>query len=129
MRHSRQSKLNHSRQSCSEYIKSFDFQNNFFFAITMDSILVATATATYDEVRDSHNVGFLVGREFSGQGFGTQIWKQYVNDFLPSIGITRLSGGTQMENIAMQRLFKTTHFRQVDSHLETHGQSVCYERF
>ena len=128
MRFSRQAKFEHSKISCIRYLESFDFKANFFFSIYINNILVATATAFFESLSNTHDLGFLVGKEFAGKGFGKGIWNHYVDVYLPSIQIVRLTGGTNRLNVPMIKLFTGSGFKEVPSDTQTSPGNIFYER-
>lgn len=113
LKYSEQRLTHHTRESSIKFLDSFDFQNDFFFAIRYSNNLIGTATVRKDESTDSHWLGILVERNYSGKGHGKEAWIELVNSVLPRMGIEKLSGGTHKLNRSMQRLFLASGFNEI----------------
>ena len=106
MRFSQHKNVQATVESQHEYLKSFDFTNNFLLAITdrVQGSLVATATLRVQPENQVINIGFLVLRSFSGKGLGKDILielSEWVFELFP---LASQQIGTRRENIAMQKI-------------------------
>ncbi len=89
-----------------EYLRSFDFAENFLLAVmnSRGGELVATATLRVHPENRLINLGFLVLKKFSGRGVGKevlQVLSAWVFELFP---LATQQIGTRSENIAMQRI-------------------------
>jgi RimJ/RimL family protein N-acetyltransferase len=99
-------------ESQQKYLSGFDFMSNFLLAITdqQSGQLVATATLRVLPGNEIVNIGFLVIKKFSSQGYGKQILQKlslWVFDLFPTM---TQQIGTRRENIAMQKIALSSEF-------------------
>ena len=87
-----------------EYLRSFDFKQNFLLAITDCQLnqLVATATLRVNPENQLINIGFLVFKNFGGQGMGKEILRSLSSWVFQLFPTHSQIIGTRLENFGMQ---------------------------
>jgi RimJ/RimL family protein N-acetyltransferase len=78
--------------------------NNHFLSIKSKQELIGTSSIYFEG--DEANIGILIGKEYSGKGFGRKVWSLLVEEIAPSFGAKKVTGGTLEPNIAMVNLFE-----------------------
>ena len=118
MRYSRQSLVEHTRESALAYLASFLDTAHHFWGLWVEDRMVGTATGYYDARTDVLDVGFLVGEP--GRGYGTRACQLV----LEATSARRITGGTVAANAAMVRIFERCGFDyegRLRQHERLHG--------
>ena len=105
MRYSNQRFMNHTLATSRSYLATFTKTDNLFLAICdREDQLVGTMTAYRNMNHQTVDLGILIGKEFTGKGFGKAAWKIMISYFT-SDGLTRkITAGCASPNLAMIRL-------------------------
>ncbi len=105
-----------SIQTQCEYLKGFDFNSNFLLAITdqRTSKLVATATLRLLPGTQLVNIGFLVLKNFAGQGLGKKILRELSAWTFGLFPMKNQQIGTRRENLGMQMVALSAGFCEVE---------------
>jgi ribosomal-protein-alanine N-acetyltransferase len=105
MRYSNQRFVNHTLATSRSYLATFTKTDNLFLAICdAGDQLVGTMTAYRNMNHRTVDLGILIGREFTGKGFGKAAWETMVSHFTGD-GVTRkITAGCASSNLAMIRL-------------------------
>jgi RimJ/RimL family protein N-acetyltransferase len=109
MRFSRQRLRPHTRESCLEYLASFEGTPNLFWAIEErdPARMIGTATAYLDVAKKSADVGILVGHPAArGRGLATEAWGLVLRYLFEVRGLAVVTGGTDVRHAAMLRVFR-----------------------
>ena len=98
-----------------EYLRSFDFKQNFLLAITDCQLnkLVATATLRVNPENQLINIGFLVFKNFGGQGLGKEILRSLSSWVFQLFPTHSQVIGTRVENFGMQKIAIGADFKSV----------------
>ena len=99
-----------------EYLRSFDFNQNFLLAITDCQLnqLVATATLRVNPENQLINIGFLVIKNFGGQGLGKEILRTLSSWVFQLFPTQSQLIGTRLENFGMQKIAISADFKLVE---------------
>ncbi|MCF7970996.1 MAG: GNAT family N-acetyltransferase [Methylococcaceae bacterium] len=100
MRYSNQRFYEHTLESSRRYLASFEAADNLFLAIVFEGVLVGTMTAYISKSHQVADLGILLSPQVWGQGFGLDAWQTLMN-YLLSLGIRKITGGTLRCNTAM----------------------------
>jgi RimJ/RimL family protein N-acetyltransferase len=106
MKYSRQSFFDHDFNSAEMYLKTFNNSLNLFLALKINQTLIGTATVYIDDVYKTCSYGILIGREFSGNGFGQIIWDFLIKDMSVQLGVRKVSAGTLSGNAKMIKIIE-----------------------
>ncbi len=100
-----------------EYLRSFDFNQNFLLAITDCQLnqLVATATLRVHPENRLINIGFLVFKNFGGQGLGKEILRSLSSWIFQLFPTHSQVIGTRLENYGMQKIAISADFKLVEA--------------
>ena len=100
-----------------EYLRSFDFSQNFLLAITDCRLnkMVATATLRVNPENQLINIGFLIFRNFGGQGMGKEILRSLSSWVFQLFPTQSQVIGTRVENIGMQKIATSADFKLVEA--------------
>jgi hypothetical protein len=103
MKYSEQRLIHHAKDSAQIYLDSFDFESSFFFSIKSEMNLIGTATI-YLEIHENitfGNIGILIGKRYSQNGFGLEAWQGIKSAFGDLKKPIILLAGTRKDNLAM----------------------------
>ena len=107
MKYSEQRHYIHSRESCMEYLRSFEGTSNLLYAV-LDSKThqhVGNINAYIDSFNSTADIGVLVG--VTGKGYGFSAWTQMINKlFTSKHKVRKITAGTMSINTPMLRIFK-----------------------
>ena len=102
----------HTVENQLRYLEGFDFKSSFILAIYDDTkeCLVGTSSFYVDETSRVINIGLLIFEKYSGQGIGTEAFKEltkYIESIFP---YHTLEIGTDLNHIAMTRIATSNGF-------------------
>ena len=99
-----------------EYLRSFDFKQNFLLAITDCQLnkLVATATLRVNPKNQFIDIGFLVFKNFGGQGMGREILRSLSSWVFQLFPTHSQVIGTRLENFGMQKIAISADFKSME---------------
>ena len=105
MRYSNQRFLDHTLATSRSYLATFAETDNLFLAIcdTGDQ-LVGTMTAYRNMNHQTVDLGILIGKEFTGKGFGKSAWETVVSYFMSDRLTRKITAGCASPNLPMIRL-------------------------
>jgi ribosomal-protein-alanine N-acetyltransferase len=105
MRYSNQRFINHTLATSLSYLATFTKTDNLFLAICdAGDQMVGTMTAYRNMNHRTVDLGILIGREFTGKGFGKVAWEIMISYFTND-GVTRkITAGCVSPNQAMIKL-------------------------
>jgi RimJ/RimL family protein N-acetyltransferase len=120
MKYSRNRFFDHTKQTQEDYLRQFDQVNKLIFSLKDQELGIFVGVINCDVNYDSLtiNLGFLIFKEYSNQGYGlkaVKLIKEYLSSQFP--GMTLLIG-TEKANLAMQRVAIAAKFVPVSQHLE-----------
>jgi RimJ/RimL family protein N-acetyltransferase len=129
MKYSRNRNFDHTKQTQEEYLSGFNQIDNLIFSLkdrNLD-IFIGTVSCHIDYDALTINLGFLVFREYSNQGYGLKavgVIKEYLSHQFP--GMTLLIG-TELANVAMQKIVISTGFLPVHRPPSVNDQVVHFK--
>ena len=105
MQYSNQRFIHHTLATSRAYLSTFTKTDNLFLAICdTENQLVGTMTAYRNMNHQTVDLGILIGKEFTGKGFGKASWETMVSHFTND-GLTRkITAGCASPNLAMIKL-------------------------
>ncbi len=109
MKYSRNFAREHSRETCLEYLASFNDTRNSFFGIfeTSTSRLVGTLTVRVEPETKSGEIGILVGRpDARSRGLGCRAWALAIDYLFETSGVEEVTAGTDYRNLPMVRVIE-----------------------
>ena len=109
MQYSNQRFLNHNLKTSLNYLNGFKNTNNNFFAIINrdNKKLIGTMTSYFFKEHKTVDVGILIGdKSISGQGYGKESWKLYLDYLSVQKNIRKITAGTVACNISMLKLIE-----------------------
>jgi RimJ/RimL family protein N-acetyltransferase len=118
MKYSRNSAKKHSRETCLEYLVSFEDTRNLFFGIfeTSTDSLVGTLTVHVDAENKSGDIGILVGRPSAqSRGFGSKAWGLAIAYLFEIAGVEEVTAGTDYRNFAMVRVIECNDMKFLET--------------
>jgi RimJ/RimL family protein N-acetyltransferase len=104
MKYSRQVQVDHSLQTCADYIAKIQQSGGAYFQIyTEDKVI---GTFTFIPKRDNAvEAGILIFSKFANKGFGRDVWS-YAIDYARSLGFKSFHAGTNIGNFPMRKLME-----------------------
>lgn len=114
VRFSRQRFVNHSYETCLDFLNSFENSNSLFLAIIMDETRehIGNITTQTDMLNKVSDLQILIGpKENWGAGFATEAWQGLMDYLLKYTDIEIITGGCMEENIAMIKIMEKTGMR------------------
>lgn len=104
LKYSRQQRLDHSKSSCEDYLKSFEKSSNRFWSVQdSEGEQVGTVTAFVDPLSLVADIGIMIGR--CGKGFGTAAWGEAIHYLFEELGMRKITAGTLAEHHGMISIF------------------------
>ncbi|HZP98272.1 MAG TPA: GNAT family N-acetyltransferase [Reyranella sp.] len=103
MRFSENRHRSHTRESCLNYLRSFEGSPNRFWAIFAGAEHVGNITAHIDTRNGVADVGILIGE--GGKGYGLEAWTAVCWHLLAN-GVRKITAGTMAINKAMIRIME-----------------------
>jgi RimJ/RimL family protein N-acetyltransferase len=107
MKYSNQRFLMHTRESCETYLASFIGTDNLFMAIFYEYQFIGTMTAYVSKNHQTVDMGLLIGAQGQTKGLGKDAWATLMQ-YLFSIGMRKVTGGTLRCNRAMVRIMESS---------------------
>lgn len=128
MKYSRNRFTKHTNQTQEEYLLGFNQVSDLLFALRDREIdaFIGTITCHIDFVAQTINLGFLVFREYSNQGYGVKavgVIKEYLSHQFP--GMTLLIG-TALTNLPMQKVAAGAGFLPVKVGLNDNDEVALF---
>ena len=108
-RFSRHRFINHTDQTCLDYLNSFKGTDNLFLTIKSQesSRFIGTMTAYISKYNGTADIGLMIGdRTVWGIGFGLDAWQTLMNYLFIDIGIRKITAGTLNCNIGMIKIME-----------------------
>jgi len=108
-RFSNQRFIEHTADSCADYLSHFERGDNDFLLIekSQDQIPIGTATVYRKGRHGTAEIGLLLGeRRCWGQGYGCEAWQVVLETLLSEEGTRKVTGGTARPNRAMVRIME-----------------------
>lgn len=131
MKYSRNRFTDHTKQTQEDYLLGFNQVDDLLFALRDQELdtFVGTISCHIDYVAQTINLGFLVFREYSNQGYGVnavRVIKEYLSHQFP--GMTLLIG-TEFTNVPMQKVATSAGFLPVNCGIKDNDQVAlfCFE--
>jgi len=109
VKYSNQRFLNHTIESCYDYLKSFVGTNNIYMAIEDKATkeLYGSITAYIQINHGTADIGLMIGnQETWGKGFGLEAWTLMMDFLLTQRNIRKVTGGTLKVNTGMIRIMQ-----------------------
>lgn len=111
LKYSRQVRLTHSKQSCLDYLKSFENSHNIFWSVrNSENEQIGTMTAFVDKASLVADIGIMIGR--SGKGFGTKAWKEAIRVLFEEKGMRKVTAGTLSVHKNMIAIFENAGMKR-----------------
>lgn len=112
VRLSNQRFLTHDRESCLQYLSSFENTKNLFMSVRRlsDDRPVGTLSAYVLSHHGTVDVGIMIGdKSVWGSGYGQDAWDTMTNWFMRQEYIRKLTAGTLACNYGMIKLMERSH--------------------
>ena len=109
VKYSNQRFLNHTRELCLDYLKSFSNTQNIYWVIEDKKTkeLYGSITAYIQDNHGTADIGLMIGNKNSwGKGIGFEAWKLTMDFLLTQYGIRKVTGGTLKTNTGMIRIME-----------------------
>jgi RimJ/RimL family protein N-acetyltransferase len=109
VRYSNQRFINHSRQSCLNYLESFTGSANLFLAIVSNDTerKLGTMTMYQSLPHKTVDIGIMIGdKSVWGKGLGLEAWNLAMSYAFNSLGVRKVTAGTSSENKGMIRIME-----------------------
>ena len=102
---------------------------HIFFAVCLDKTVIGFFSFNIRE--GSHELGYCFHSKYKGNGYAKESLSALI-DYLPSIGIKKLTAGTAINNIPSVSLLKSVGFRligteKVSFYKDEHGNDITFE--
>ena len=113
VRYSNQRFRQHNRESCHQYLATFEKSGNHFFAICdrANGLIVGTLTVYRNLHHGTADIGIMLGDVASwGRGVGLDAFRTVVHALEGSGQVRKLTAGALAENKAMVRIMVRTGF-------------------
>lgn len=105
VRYSEQRHRRHTRESCGEFLRSFDAGPHLFWAVEAHAEglgHIGNLTAYLDAPNGTADVGILIGaKEAWGRGYGSEAWIAACGHLLGTRGLRKVTAGTLSLNAGM----------------------------
>jgi ribosomal-protein-alanine N-acetyltransferase len=109
LRYSNQRFINHTKDSCLEYLSKFLNSPNLFLLISdcKNGRSIGTMTCYTLLNHETADVGIMIGAtDVYGQGYGGEAFKLFVDWLIHDVRIRKVSAGCLAVNVAMIRLME-----------------------
>lgn len=107
LRFSRQSRMEHSRDTTRGYVRDLLIREGKYFQIWDLQMNVCVGTFTLTRVSDVEcEAGILIFPAYSGKGVGSYIWKN-IPQIAADSGYRKMFAGCHKDNLAMIKLMKS----------------------
>lgn len=109
VKYSNQRFLNHTIESCHNYLESFVDTKNIYIAIEdkVNKELYGSITAYIQTNHGSADIGIMIGSKKSwGRGIGFEAWTLMMNFLFKQIGMRKVTGGALKVNTGMIRIME-----------------------
>jgi RimJ/RimL family protein N-acetyltransferase len=108
MKYSRQSLISHNIDSVKLYINEYTFteKKRFFAFINEEDIFVGTCTLNFEQNHEIANLGFLVFKKYSGNGYGSNMLKLLISEAFKIPTLKFIEIGTHIRNLGMISIAK-----------------------
>lgn len=105
----------HTRETCSEYLKSFASTSDLYLAIidANESVHIGSMTVHYNADKSEADIGILIGdSNYWGRGFARDAILTII-DYLAKVnGVRHVTCGTRFDNVRMIKLAKACGMSQ-----------------
>ncbi|HEY9759835.1 MAG TPA: GNAT family protein [Oculatellaceae cyanobacterium] len=108
MQYSELSRRTHTRQSCVDYLRSFDGSSSYFWAILRADTNkhIGTLSSYVLDGPKAADMSLLIGDDGArGCGFGREAWGMAMDLLFMTKGMYRITAGTVSGNQPMERIF------------------------
>jgi [ribosomal protein S5]-alanine N-acetyltransferase len=134
VKYSSQRFLNHTCESCFDYLKSFSNTQNMYLAIEdkVTKELYGSITAYIHDKHGTADIGLMVGnKNIWGKGVGFEAWMLVMDFLFKQYNIRKVTGGTLRSNYGMIRIMEKaamTHEATKEKHelLNGHPEDILY---
>lgn len=109
VRYSNQRFTRHTRETCTQYLKSFEKSPNLFLSVRAKegATAIGTMTAYVSPHHGTVDMGIMIGKGAArGQGLGQDAWNTLLAWFIGRDEIRKVTAGTMRANGAMLRLME-----------------------
>ena len=109
VKYSNQRFINHTTESCFNYLESFTDSSNLFLSIydIENGIMIGTMTAYFCEHHFNVDLGIMVGDKKSwGKGYGQDAWDYALKSIICNSKVRKVTGGAMRANKAMIKIMK-----------------------
>ena len=102
---------------------------HIFFAVCFNDVVIGFFSLNIRE--NSHELGYCFHSEYQGKGYAKESLKALI-EYLPEIGITKLTAGTAINNLPSVSLLKSLGFimketENVSFYKDKRGNDVVFE--
>ena len=104
MRYSRQSLLQHTERTCSDYFREIQRMEGKYLQIHSFDVIIGTLTLL-PKTNLGVEAGILIFFEFTNMGYGRAVWSHAI-EFARSLGFRSFHAGTRIENFRMRKLME-----------------------
>ena len=104
MKYSRQVQINHTLQTCADYIREIQQSGGAYFQVYNANKVIGTFTFI-PKKNEGVEAGILIFSEFSNKGFGRAVWS-YAIEYARSLGFKSFHAGTKIGNFPMRKLME-----------------------
>lgn len=103
--------------------------DHMFFAICLDDTVIGYSA--FNMRRDGHEIGYCFHSAYHRKGYASESLSALF-DYLRTLGITRLTAGTAMNNVPSVSLLKALGFKlagteKVSFYKDTQGNDIVFE--
>jgi len=109
VRFSNQRFVQHSTESCLDYVQSFMGTDNFFLSVKENKSgrIIGSITAYVNLHHSTADMGLMIGdRSVWGKGYGLEAWLLLMDYLYSAITIRKITGGTLRDNIGMIKIME-----------------------
>lgn len=109
VKYSNQRFLNHTHETCLNYLKSFSNTQNIYWAIEDKKTkeLYGSITAYIQDNHGTADIGLMVGnRNAWGRGIGFEAWMLMMDFLFKQRNIRKVTGGALRDNFGMIRIME-----------------------
>lgn len=111
-----QSSHMHTKASCIDYLDSYHNSGNMFWAIVEVQEghgHIGNINAILDKELQIADLGILIGeKQLWGKGYGLEAWLLVCNYLFSSTSVSKITGGTPLNNKAMISIFRKAGMRE-----------------
>ena len=117
------------RGKIAKWAKASSGSEHIFFAVCLDDAVIGFFSFNIRE--DSHEIGYCFHSKYKGKGYAKESLFTLIN-YLPTIGIKKLTAGTAINNTPSVSLLKSAGFRltgteNVSFYKDEHGNDIIFE--